>query len=117
MSAIPYGQKKNGRWAVLHDQCRHCTDRPHEAKGFCSNCYGYHRDKESARAKRKAKRLEKNTVAARYRKVRTWCEANAERVAESKRHSLLVVLQRGFATAAASRYVSMGSAANLLRVV
>jgi hypothetical protein len=75
------------RWARKHDACFHCkrTDRKHEAKGLCVSCYGYHWQTDKVKARRKAKRIEQDTVANRYAKVRAWHEANAKRVAESKR--------------------------------
>lgn len=68
----PTGERLRGRWSYEHDCCRHCgrTDRPHEAKGFCTSCYGYQHDPAAARAKRKAKRLRDDLVAKRYPKVR-----------------------------------------------
>lgn len=70
-----------------YDRCRHCgrNDRPHEGLGLCYNCYGYHRDPDGAKARRKASRLRNNTVAKQYERVRAWHERNAEKVREYKR--------------------------------
>ena len=75
------------RWSRAHERCRHCgrTDRPHGRLGLCTNCYSYHRDPAAAKAKRKAKRLENDTVAKRYPRVRAWHEAHAEEVRAYKR--------------------------------
>ncbi len=70
-----------------YDRCRRCgrNDRPHEGLGFCYNCYGYHKDPERVKARRKASRLRNDSVAKRYPKVRAWHERNADRVREYKR--------------------------------
>jgi len=80
------GSILKGRWSLKFDKCQRCgrTSVRHMAKGLCMNCYGYHRNVEAVKARRKNKRIENDTVAKRYPKVRAWHVANAEHVAKSK---------------------------------
>ncbi|HLO97991.1 MAG TPA: hypothetical protein VK171_05295 [Fimbriimonas sp.] len=72
------------RWSRNHDQCVHCgrADRQHEGKGFCVVCYGHHRDRSKALARKKQRRLRMSdeAIAKQLEFTRAWRERNRERV-------------------------------------
>lgn len=75
---------RSGKW----DRCRHCgrSDRPHEAKGYCSGCASYHANIERARAARKKARMAKPDEwhAKKYAKEQRWKKRNRKRDAKLK---------------------------------